>query len=224
MFDAAKLRCIFFPGVLQSLKNRSEYNHLAVLSQWPSLIQRNWLWRICCFPVMLWVHICAPSCIQFIKFPLMNIVLSTSLQSLQPTGHNLAPTHKSSSAYIRHKMYFLCHSCTLRYQSQKSLCRLCVFYSRFSTMKTRLGCLSNKSDSYSDFSEFLPPAHETAARCLKWVCQKISEVSNKWKRFCCVTELSGCHSLPWVWICYTSSKTFLQIKFIAFFSVAFNLI
>ncbi|XP_035033428.1 regulator of G-protein signaling 8 isoform X3 [Hippoglossus stenolepis] len=34
-------------------------------------------------------------------------------------------------------------------------------------MKTRLGCLSNKSDSYSDFSEFLPPAHETTARCLK---------------------------------------------------------
>lgn len=37
------------------------------------------------------------------------------------------------------------------------------------TMKTRLGCLSKKSDSYSDFSEFLPPAHETTARCLKWV-------------------------------------------------------
>ncbi|XP_019128456.1 regulator of G-protein signaling 8 isoform X1 [Larimichthys crocea] len=34
-------------------------------------------------------------------------------------------------------------------------------------MKTRLGCLSHKSDSYSDFSEFLPPAHETTARCLK---------------------------------------------------------
>ncbi|CAB1443532.1 unnamed protein product, partial [Pleuronectes platessa] len=34
-------------------------------------------------------------------------------------------------------------------------------------MKTRLGCLSNKSDSYSDFSEFLPPAHQTTARCLK---------------------------------------------------------
>ncbi|XP_037105478.1 regulator of G-protein signaling 8-like isoform X1 [Syngnathus acus] len=36
-----------------------------------------------------------------------------------------------------------------------------------STMKTRLGCLSHKSDSYSDLSEFLPPAHETTARCLK---------------------------------------------------------
>ncbi|XP_033936810.1 regulator of G-protein signaling 8 [Pseudochaenichthys georgianus] len=34
-------------------------------------------------------------------------------------------------------------------------------------MKTRLGCLSHKSDSYSDFSEFLPPANETTARCLK---------------------------------------------------------
>uniref|UniRef100_A0A3Q2WPH7 Regulator of G-protein signaling 8 n=1 Tax=Haplochromis burtoni TaxID=8153 RepID=A0A3Q2WPH7_HAPBU len=32
------------------------------------------------------------------------------------------------------------------------------------TMKTRLGCLSHKSDSYNDFSEFLPPAHETTAR------------------------------------------------------------
>lgn len=48
---------------------------------------------------------------------------------------------------------------------------LCVFFSRISTMKTRLGCLSNKSDSNSDFSEFLPPAHETTARCLKWVGQ-----------------------------------------------------
>ncbi|XP_029938409.1 regulator of G-protein signaling 8 [Salarias fasciatus] len=34
-------------------------------------------------------------------------------------------------------------------------------------MKTRLGCLSNKSDSCSDFSEFLSPAHETTTRCLK---------------------------------------------------------
>ncbi|XP_077391000.1 regulator of G-protein signaling 8-like [Festucalex cinctus] len=34
-------------------------------------------------------------------------------------------------------------------------------------MKTRLGCLSHKSDSDSDFSEFLPPAQETSARCLK---------------------------------------------------------
>ncbi|XP_047229864.1 regulator of G-protein signaling 8 isoform X1 [Girardinichthys multiradiatus] len=41
------------------------------------------------------------------------------------------------------------------------------FFTRLFTMKTRLGCLSKKSDSYSDFSEFLPPARETTARCLK---------------------------------------------------------
>lgn len=41
------------------------------------------------------------------------------------------------------------------------------FFSKICTMKTRLGCLSHKSDSYNDFSEFLPPAHETTARCLK---------------------------------------------------------
>uniref|UniRef100_A0AAZ3R6J6 Regulator of G-protein signaling 8 n=2 Tax=Oncorhynchus tshawytscha TaxID=74940 RepID=A0AAZ3R6J6_ONCTS len=35
------------------------------------------------------------------------------------------------------------------------------------TMKTRLGCLSNKSDSYSDFTEFLPPAQDRATRCRK---------------------------------------------------------
>ncbi|TRZ01908.1 hypothetical protein DNTS_017980 [Danionella cerebrum] len=34
-------------------------------------------------------------------------------------------------------------------------------------MKTRLGCLSNKSDSCSDFSEFLPPAQERSSRYLK---------------------------------------------------------
>lgn len=34
-------------------------------------------------------------------------------------------------------------------------------------MKTRLGCLSNKSDSCSDFSEFLPPAQERTTRYLK---------------------------------------------------------
>ncbi|KAL1272730.1 hypothetical protein QQF64_028592 [Cirrhinus molitorella] len=34
-------------------------------------------------------------------------------------------------------------------------------------MKTRLGCLSNKSDSCSDFSEFLPPAQERSTRYLK---------------------------------------------------------
>ncbi|KAK6313935.1 hypothetical protein J4Q44_G00153940 [Coregonus suidteri] len=35
------------------------------------------------------------------------------------------------------------------------------------TMKTRLACLSNKSDSYTDFTEFLPPAQDRATRCLK---------------------------------------------------------
>uniref|UniRef100_A0A8C7GWR1 Regulator of G-protein signaling 8 n=2 Tax=Oncorhynchus kisutch TaxID=8019 RepID=A0A8C7GWR1_ONCKI len=35
------------------------------------------------------------------------------------------------------------------------------------TMKTRLGCLSNKSDSYPDFTEFLPPAQDRATRCRK---------------------------------------------------------
>ncbi|XP_007893854.1 regulator of G-protein signaling 8-like isoform X2 [Callorhinchus milii] len=34
-------------------------------------------------------------------------------------------------------------------------------------MKTRLGCLSQKSDSYSDFSAFLSNKHEKAIRCLK---------------------------------------------------------
>ncbi|XP_051867036.1 regulator of G-protein signaling 8-like isoform X1 [Pristis pectinata] len=34
-------------------------------------------------------------------------------------------------------------------------------------MKTRLGCLSQKSDSYSDFSAFLPNKHEKPIRCLK---------------------------------------------------------
>ncbi|XP_067846753.1 regulator of G-protein signaling 8-like isoform X1 [Heptranchias perlo] len=34
-------------------------------------------------------------------------------------------------------------------------------------MKTRLGCLSQKSDSYSDFSTFLPNKHEKPIRCMK---------------------------------------------------------
>ncbi|XP_006008318.1 regulator of G-protein signaling 8-like [Latimeria chalumnae] len=34
-------------------------------------------------------------------------------------------------------------------------------------MKTRLGCLSHKSDSYSDFTSFLPSKSEKAGRCLK---------------------------------------------------------
>ncbi|XP_048833596.1 regulator of G-protein signaling 8-like [Brienomyrus brachyistius] len=34
-------------------------------------------------------------------------------------------------------------------------------------MKTRLGCLSHKSDSYSDFTAFLPPVQEKAPKCMK---------------------------------------------------------
>ncbi|XP_063056248.1 regulator of G-protein signaling 8 [Engraulis encrasicolus] len=37
-------------------------------------------------------------------------------------------------------------------------------------MKTRLGCLSNKSDSYNDFSEFLPPAQ---AKCVKLSTEEV---------------------------------------------------
>uniref|UniRef100_A0A3Q3X0P8 Regulator of G-protein signaling 8 n=1 Tax=Mola mola TaxID=94237 RepID=A0A3Q3X0P8_MOLML len=36
-----------------------------------------------------------------------------------------------------------------------------LLLTRMNDMFTRLGCLSNKSDSYSDFSEFLPPALST---------------------------------------------------------------
>ncbi|MBN3280104.1 RGS8 protein, partial [Polyodon spathula] len=41
-------------------------------------------------------------------------------------------------------------------------------YSSFRTraMKTRLGCLSNKSDSYSDFTAFLPPVTAKTTRCI----------------------------------------------------------
>ncbi|XP_018609523.1 regulator of G-protein signaling 8 [Scleropages formosus] len=38
-------------------------------------------------------------------------------------------------------------------------------------MKTRLGCLSHKSDSYSDFSEFLPP--EKTTRCMKLTTDEV---------------------------------------------------
>ncbi|RXM99438.1 Regulator of G-protein signaling 8 [Acipenser ruthenus] len=34
-------------------------------------------------------------------------------------------------------------------------------------MKNRLGCLSNKSDSYSDFTAFLPSVPEKSTRCIK---------------------------------------------------------
>ncbi|KAL4635040.1 hypothetical protein GN956_G14026 [Arapaima gigas] len=39
------------------------------------------------------------------------------------------------------------------------------------TMKTRLGCLSHKSDSYSDFSAFLSP--EKSTRCLKLTTDEV---------------------------------------------------
>lgn len=41
-------------------------------------------------------------------------------------------------------------------------------------MKTRLGCLSNKSDSYNDFSEFLPPTQDKPAKCLKLSTAEVS--------------------------------------------------
>lgn len=88
--------------------------------------------------------------------------------------------------------------------SQKKTLSIVCFLSRICTMKTRLGCLSNKSDSYSDFSEFLPPAHETTARCLKWVCQKnpvsssvgLQIFNNLKSSFCCVRKLSRQHIWP----------------------------
>ncbi|XP_030647328.1 regulator of G-protein signaling 8 [Chanos chanos] len=42
-------------------------------------------------------------------------------------------------------------------------------------MKPRLGCLSNKSDSYNDFSEFLPPAPDRPARSLKLSTDEVSQ-------------------------------------------------
>ncbi|XP_038650828.1 regulator of G-protein signaling 8-like isoform X1 [Scyliorhinus canicula] len=41
------------------------------------------------------------------------------------------------------------------------------------TMKTRLGCLSQKSDSYSDFSTFLPNKHEKPIRCMKLSTEEV---------------------------------------------------
>ncbi|XP_036425461.1 regulator of G-protein signaling 8 [Colossoma macropomum] len=42
-------------------------------------------------------------------------------------------------------------------------------------MKTRLGCLSNKSDSCSDFSEFLPPGPERSTRYLKLSTDEVTK-------------------------------------------------
>ncbi|XP_012689609.1 regulator of G-protein signaling 8 [Clupea harengus] len=41
-------------------------------------------------------------------------------------------------------------------------------------MKTRLGCLSIKSDSYNDFSEFLPPAQAGPAKCIKLSTEEVT--------------------------------------------------
>nr|XP_061831547.1 regulator of G-protein signaling 8 isoform X1 [Nerophis lumbriciformis] len=49
---------------------------------------------------------------------------------------------------------------------------------RITAMKTRLGCFSRKSDSYGDFSEFLPPAHETTARCVKLSTEEVVQWSH----------------------------------------------
>ncbi|KAG7326223.1 hypothetical protein KOW79_009624 [Hemibagrus wyckioides] len=45
---------------------------------------------------------------------------------------------------------------------------------RYTAMKTRLGCLSNKSDSCSDFSEFFPPGPERSMRYLKLSTDEVS--------------------------------------------------
>ncbi|XP_033884197.1 regulator of G-protein signaling 8-like isoform X1 [Acipenser ruthenus] len=42
-------------------------------------------------------------------------------------------------------------------------------------MKTRLGCLSNKSDSYSDFTAFLTPVTEKTTRCTKLSTEKVKQ-------------------------------------------------
>ncbi|XP_075901484.1 regulator of G-protein signaling 8-like [Nelusetta ayraudi] len=68
-------------------------------------------------------------------------------------------------------------------------------------MKTRLGCLSNKSDSYSDFSEFLPPAHETTARCLKLSTDEVVRWSESFDHL-----LSHKHGLA-------AFRTFLKSEF-----------
>ncbi|CAJ1061152.1 regulator of G-protein signaling 8 [Xyrichtys novacula] len=68
-------------------------------------------------------------------------------------------------------------------------------------MKTRLGCLSHKSDSYSDFSEFLPPAHETTARCLKLSTDEVVRWSESFDHL-----LSHKHGLA-------AFRTFLKTEF-----------
>ncbi|XP_077054615.1 regulator of G-protein signaling 8 isoform X1 [Siphateles boraxobius] len=57
--------------------------------------------------------------------------------------------------------------CGLKWQINSSLDWKKLHCKDIQAMKTRLGCLSNKSDSCSDFSEFLPPAQERSTRYLK---------------------------------------------------------
>ncbi|XP_008293718.1 regulator of G-protein signaling 8 [Stegastes partitus] len=68
-------------------------------------------------------------------------------------------------------------------------------------MKTRLGCLSNKSDSYNDFSEFLPPAQETTARCLKLSTDEVVRWSESFEQL-----ISHKYGLP-------AFRTFLKTEF-----------
>ncbi|TWW58316.1 regulator of G-protein signaling 8-like [Takifugu flavidus] len=68
-------------------------------------------------------------------------------------------------------------------------------------MKTRLGCLSKKSDSYSDFSEFLPPAHDTTARWLKLSTDEVVRWSESFDHL-----LSHKHGLA-------AFRTFLKSEF-----------
>nr|XP_057930001.1 regulator of G-protein signaling 8-like isoform X2 [Doryrhamphus excisus] len=68
-------------------------------------------------------------------------------------------------------------------------------------MKTRLGCLSHKSDSYSDFSEFLPPAQGATARCLKLSTEEVLHWSDSFDQI-----LSHKHGLA-------AFRTFLKTEF-----------
>ncbi|XP_078417886.1 regulator of G-protein signaling 8 isoform X1 [Cetorhinus maximus] len=58
---------------------------------------------------------------------------------------------------------------------QKTLLDALLEESKFRSraMKTRLGCLSQKSDSYSDFSTFLPNKHEKPIRCMKLSTEEV---------------------------------------------------
>ncbi|KAG9351061.1 hypothetical protein JZ751_024951, partial [Albula glossodonta] len=45
-------------------------------------------------------------------------------------------------------------------------------------MKPRLGCLTNKSDSYSDFSDILPPMEGKTYRCVKLSTEEVIQWSD----------------------------------------------